>query len=502
MLTLEDLEACLADRSLLREVQGNKNMKQQILGIYADSRQVLRGGLFICKGAAFRPAYLKEASERGCIAYLSEVPYPEEAGEIAGFIVTDIRKAMAAASAFVYQYEPEDPKITGITGTKGKTTTAWYLKAMLDEWALQKGEPETALISTVEYYDGRLRRDAIMTTPEAPDLHHIIRTARDSGARYLTMEVSSQALKYKRVRELCFQVGVFLNISEDHISPNEHTDFEDYFSAKLSIFRQSRTACVNLDADHAERIVKAARKSQSLVTFGRHPSADIRLNSVRQDGERIAFQVSCERFCTEFHLGMRGRFNVENALAAIAAAYVYGVPLECMKKALEETFVPGRMENYYSRDGRICGIVDFAHNRLSFEKMFDAAYREYGSYKNIITIFGCPGGKAFNRRQELGTISGLFSDYVFITDDDPGDEPPRKIAEEVEQYVELTGCPSRIIEDREKAVEAAVGMAKESEEKTLILLLGRGCEKYQQINGMSIKSAQDAYLMKKALERI
>lgn len=496
MKTLEDIKRVLLQRDLLKEVSGEAENRLLLMRLTCDSREVTEKTLFICKGAAFRPQYLLDAVKKGAVAYISEtkmeVPVP-------GLIVKDIRKAMAAASAWFWDYKVGHPTLTGITGTKGKTTTAWYLKAMLDEWEKIRKGAETGLISTVENYDGMARCDAVMTTPEAPRLHELLANAEHSGVRYMTMEVSSQALKYKRVRELRFQVGIFLNISEDHISPKEHVDFEDYFSAKLSIFRQTETACVNLDCDHADRILKAAHKADHIVTFGKKKTADVRCSDIRANFGEISFRVTCDRFSEYFTLGMKGSFNIENALAAITAGYVYGIPVECMKRALRQTKVPGRMENFVSEDGKICGIVDFAHNRLSFEKLFDAAFQEYASYRRIISVFGCPGGKAFNRRRELGVIAGMFSDQVIVTTDDPGMESQAAIADQIRGYVEMTGCSCTCIEDRNEAVRKAISMAADSRQRTLVLLLGRGSEKFQQIGGKSLACETDAQMIKEAI---
>ncbi|MDO4323549.1 MAG: UDP-N-acetylmuramyl-tripeptide synthetase [Lachnospiraceae bacterium] len=498
MITVESMAAVLRERGLLKEIEGEAK-GGEITWLTCDSRRVTEGTLFICKGAAFREEYLAEAAGRGASSYISEVSY--EAGQaLTGLIVTDIRKAMAVASAVFFGYVPGRPCLTGITGTKGKTTTAWYLKAMLDEWMAEQGRAATGLLSTIQNYDGEKWEDAVMTTPEAPVLHGFLARAEKNGLSHVTMEVSSQALKYKRVRELRFQVGIFLNISEDHISPVEHEDFEDYFSSKLSMFRQSETACVNMDSEHRQRILKAARKAGSVVTFGRHPKADLRYSDVRMQEEGISFRVKCDRFSAQFHLAMRGRFNIENAMAAIAAGYVYGIPVHCMQKALARTKVPGRMETFWSSDERICGIVDFAHNRLSFERLFDAVFQEYGSYKKIITVFGCPGGKALNRRRELGLIAGLFSDQVLITSDDPGMECPGEIAGQIRGYVEMTGCACECIEEREEAVKEAVRIAEQYRERTMILLLGRGSEKYQRIGRASLAYPTDSVLMRRAVD--
>lgn len=499
MRSIVEIQDILKERRLLIRTVGEKErVPQEISYLTCDSRAVVPGTLFICKGASFKPEYLQQAADRGAIAWLSEEEL-ETCQNVPGLIVSDIRKTMAVVSAAVFEYEPGVPQLTGITGTKGKTTTAWYLKAMLDEWAKEKGEPESGLISTVETYDGICRKEAEMTTPEAPRVHELLANARKSGLSHMTMEVSSQALKYRRVRELRFQVGIFLNISEDHISPLEHEDFEDYFSAKLTMFRQTETACINLDSDYAERILKAARKSGRTVTFGKGREADFRYSEVKILEGGISFRVTCAQFSEQFRLSMKGRFNIENAMAAIAAACVYGVPVRCMKKALAQTQVPGRMEMCFSQDGNVCGIVDFAHNRLSFERLYDAVYQECSQYTNVIAVFGCPGGKALNRRRELGIIAGLFSDHVFVTTDDPGTEPPEQIAGELRHYVELAGCTCDCIADRETAIRSAISMAKRSTEKTVILLLGRGSERYQKIGGHSVEYPTDSVLMRKLL---
>lgn len=501
MLTANDVEKILKESNQLCSVTGNINDDQIVQWLTCDSRAVVPGTVFICKGAGFQEKYLLEAAARGCIDYISEIPY-RSVPSVSGWIVRDIREAMAILSAAFFEYEPNHPILTGVTGTKGKTTTVWYLKAMLDCWQMGQQHPETGLISTVANYDGVHREQAVMTTPEAPSLHEMLSTAKKNGLSHVTMEVSSQALKYCRVRKLKFRVGVFLNISEDHISPLEHENFEDYFCSKLSLFCQSEIACVNLDSDYADRILKAAGASDKIITFGKHPDADLRCSAVRREHGSITFHAACDCFEEDFSLKMQGAFNVENAMAAIAAGYALGIPVSCMKQALAFTTVPGRMETFFSADRHVCGIVDFAHNRLSFEKLYHAVYREYPSYTRIITVFGCPGGKALNRRKELGTLAGSFSDFVCITSDSPGTEDPEEIASEVRQYVEQTGCSALCVPERREAIRASVDMAFRQKERTLVLVLGRGSESFQKIGKQVCPYPTDACLLKEALKRI
>ena len=220
---LEKLES--ADMTAAFCIDGEE--ETEVRGLTFDSKEVVSGGIFVCKGKNFRVEYLKEALERGCICYVSEKRY-ELSEEIAWIQVKDIRKAMPVLAAIFYRTEPLPLHLTGVTGTKGKTTTSYYIKAILDVWEKKQQGKETGILSSVDIYDGKELVPAKMTTPEAMEIHRHIRNCADESIRYLTMEVSSQALKYKRVRGLKFDVGIFLNISEDHISPCEHENFEDY----------------------------------------------------------------------------------------------------------------------------------------------------------------------------------------------------------------------------------------------------------------------------------
>lgn len=490
---LEELKT--ADMVVSYDLNGQE--ETLVHSIMYDSREAVSGGVFICKGANFSEEYLESALKKGCCAYISEVIYQTK--EKSGWIlVKDIRRVMPILAAKFYGTDKKsrDLHLTGITGTKGKTTTSYYLKAILDCFEKSRNHVETAILSTIEIYDGKERKPSVLTTPEALELHRHIRNAQDAGISYLTMEVSSQALKYQRIRKVQYDVGIFLNISEDHISPAEHGDFEDYFMSKLSLFKQVDTACINLDCDYEKRVCQAAHLAKRIVTFGRKEEADIQLMSVRHCENGLSFRVKCDKFDEEFHISMQGDFNAENAVAAIAAAYIYEVPVEIIKKALANVKVSGRMEEYKSDDKKITVIVDYAHNRLSFEKLFDSVFQEHLG-ENIVTVFGCPGQKAYNRRRELGMIAGLFSNTVYLTADDPGTEPLEKIFEDIRPNVETTGCACICVEDRKEAVFRAM---REIKGKTVLLVLGKGNEGHQKIGKAIVPYPTDSELVCMALE--
>lgn len=458
-----------------------------------DSRECVPLTLFACKGAAFRPEYLADAISRGAVCYVSQLEYQVEA---AALIVTDVRKAMALIADLFYGKAYRRLKLIGITGTKGKSTTAYYIKYILDEYLQSAGERPSAIISTIDVYDGRIMKDSHLTTPEAFELHRHFSNAVESGIRFFEMEVSSQALKYDRVDGVEFDAGVFLNISEDHISPAEHADFEDYFSSKLKLFSQCRLAVVNLDSDYPERILEAAQVCRSVRTFGLYKEADVCGYDVRKVGDEIHFQVRTKEFDEEFALTMQGLFNVENALAAIAVCSQYGIPVEQMRQGLRKARSRGRMEGYRNEDGSILAIVDYAHNKLSFQKVYESIREEYPG-RRVITVFGCTGGKALNRRAEMAQLAGKYSDRVYLTMDDPGWEEVHAISQEVEGYLENPACERFLIDDRGEAITAAI---RDAEPGSVVLVAGKGHETVQKIRGECVPCKPDSWYVQTALK--
>ena len=385
--------------------------------VSCDSKLVIPNTLFVCKGVKFKEEYLRSAMEQGAFAYVSEREYP--AVPLPCIRVTDIRKAMGLLADRAYGHPSGALRITGITGTKGKTTTAYYIKSIVDAWLAGQGHRESALLSTIVTDDGVERRPAKLTTPEPLDLQRHLWNAVSAGADYLTMEVSSQALKYGRVIGVELACAVFLNIGEDHISPVEHPDLEDYLNSKLLIFQQARSACVCLDCDHVERVRAAAAACPRVVTFSqKFPSADVYGSQVRKEGEKIAFHVRTPRYERELAISTPGLFNVENALAAVAVAEAYGIPADVVAAGLERAFVPGRMEHYVSADGQISVIVDYSHNGMSLQNALRSVRAEYPG-RELTVLFGCTGGKGIDRREGMGNAAGEWADRIILTEDDP-----------------------------------------------------------------------------------
>ena len=443
--------------------------------VSCDSRNVVPGTLFLCKGSHFREEFLEAARERGAFLYAGETLYP--GCPLPGLRLTDLRRAMALLADLCYGHPSGRLKVVGFTGTKGKSTSAYYLKSVLDAWRASLGEGETGVISSIDTYDGVERFESHLTTPEPLDLQRHLAHAAGAGLEYLTMEVSSQALKYHRTLCTHFAAACFLNIGYDHVSPVEHPDFEDYFASKLKLFAQSEVNCVNLDSDHAGRILEAARQvGKPVFTFSqRDPQADVYASQVRKEDGQTVFHVRTPQYEREFRLTMPGLFNVENALGVIAVCHALHVPPSAVYDGLVRARVPGRMETYANADGSLHAIVDYAHNRLSFETLFRSVRAEYPG-REMAIVFGCPGKKAYDRRRDLGEAAGRWCDRVYLTEEDSGEEDTLDICREIAPNVEKEGCPVRIIPNRGEAIRQAV---LDCAGPTVLLLTGKGRETRQ-----------------------
>ncbi|MBE6030734.1 MAG: UDP-N-acetylmuramyl-tripeptide synthetase [Clostridiales bacterium] len=470
--TLAEFENHMKAKGLF--VESNLSDKADILveNISFNSKEIVPGTLFICKGIHFRDVYLKDALSLGAFAYVSEIKY-DIAGDVPYIIVSDIKEAMAYIADFFYNEVQSKLKIVGITGTKGKTTTTYFIKHILDAYAESVGSPVPGMFSSVRIYDGKTDEPSRRTTPEAFEVHRHFKNMYDSGIEWVVMEVSSQALKYHRSLGVEFESACFTNMGEDHISDIEHSDWDDYFYSKLKLFDQSKAAIVNLNSDHAERIYEEAKKrTDTVLTFGFMPEADVYGYDLEPDGINMKFKVRTKDFDEQFVLNMRGVYNISNALGAIAMAYSMDIPVSAMKKGLLNTDVEGRMKMFFVENKNVTVIVDFAHNGMSLQALCESTVHEFpGSPIHI--VYGSPGDKAFGRRKELGSVAGKFAACSYITEDDPGEESPVDISNEIAKHVEAEGGAYKIIIDRHEAIKAAI---LEAPENGVVLIIGKGAE--------------------------
>ncbi len=455
--------------------------KKEVELLTYNSKEAKANSMFVCKGFLdnFKEEYLSDAVNSGAFIYISQKKYDVS---IPCIIVKDAFIALSIVSKLYYNYSSEKLNVVGITGTKGKSTTSFYIKYILDEYAKAKGKKDTAIISSIKTYDGVEEFDSHITTPESLDMYNHLNNCIKSGIENVVMEVSSQALKVGRVYSLDYDIGLFLNISEDHISQVEHPNFEDYFNSKLMLFKKCKTACVNLDANYSERILEKAKEdSKEVLTFSlKDKNACYYAYDIQKNELSTEFRVKCKNFDEKFVLNMPGLFNIENALAAICVADKMNIPVKYMISALENAKIPGRMEIYSTNDKRIIAIVDYAHNKLSFQKLYESTKNEYPDRK-IITVFGCPGNKAYIRRRDLGIESGKNSDMIYLTADDPAYENVNTICKEIAKYIEEYNKPYEIIEDRKVAIKSAISYAKENYSNSIILVAGKGNEKAQKV---------------------
>lgn len=467
-----------------------------------DSRKAELGTLFFCKGIHFDVKYLEESLSKGAIAYVSEkLELPDPLGQIPCIIVGDIRKAMAIAANMYFNQAWKKFTLIGITGSKGKSTTAFFTRDILDDYLMDQHFPPCAILSSIENFDGIVKEDeSLNTTKEAFPLHQHFYNASESGTKYMVTEVSSQGLKYHRTLGVLYQVGVFMNIGRDHISPAEHTDIEDYISSKELLFNQCRTACIHMDTPYSERFLKVAQESESvekIITFGMTSDSDIQGYDIKTSLDGITFRVTGPDFDDEFSIGLTGLFNVVNALAAISICYYLGIPIEFIKSGLYRSRVSGRMELFFNDTHTKTVLMDYAHTYDSMTLMLQSTKTEHPG-KKITIVFGCPGNKAESRRKDLPEAAAPYVDKMFITMEDPGEESVEDICNEIAKYAAQAGANYEIIHDRVLAIEQAI---YEADENTIVVVAAKGWETRHRIGNEYVNTVSDGEVIVETLKK-
>ncbi|KHD45757.1 UDP-N-acetylmuramoyl-L-alanyl-D-glutamate--L-lysine ligase [Streptococcus hongkongensis] len=465
MITIEKTIELLKEDNNFREVLIKENYYYNYSGLTFsnlsyDSRTVDNKTLFFAKGAAFKADYLEAASHSGLTAYVSEIDY--QVG-IPAIIVTDIKKAMAVIARHFYGNPQEKLQLLAFTGTKGKTTAAYFAYNILKE------SHKPAMLSTMNTtLDGKTFFKSQLTTPESLDLFQMMATVVENGMTHLIMEVSSQAYLVERVYALTFDVGVFLNISPDHIGPIEHPTFEDYFYHKRLLMENSRAVVINSDMNHfgilAEQIV-----NQEHDFYGSQSDNHI------LDSQAFSFTAN-GKLAGDYDIQLIGRFNQENAIAAGLACLRLGASLSDIKSGIARTSVPGRMEVVSHPNGAKI-FVDYAHNGDSLEKLVSVV--EEHQEGNISLIIGATGNKGESRRADFGQVITNHPNLkVYLTADDPNYEDPEKICQEIASYVTR---PLIIITDRQEAIETAINDCQKAGDA--LIIAGKGADAYQIVNG-------------------
>lgn len=456
------------------EFETDSDIQVNIDDIVYDSRKATVGTLFVCLcGARFDGhEYAFSAYEKGCRCFMVErlLNLPSDAIQVK---VSDSRACLAVSSANFFGHPTKELKVIGITGTKGKTSTAHLVKALLDKAGIKCG-----IIGTVGAYYDDIEIPTVNTTPESYELQKIFRIMLDNGCKACVIEVSSIGLMAHRVDCVDFEVGVFTNLSPDHIGPNEHPDFEDYMYWKSVLFEIAKRAVINIDDPAYEAMIKNCK---SPITTYSLKKADVTAKDVQllKNNQFIGISFNCIDGENEFYteVALPGLFNVYNALAAIAVLSVFNINASDYIDALKEIRVRGRAECVYVCDD-FDVIIDYAHNGISMKSMLDTL-KSY-PYNRIIALYGAVGGRTQLRRKELGLITGKECDLSVLTSDDPDFEDPWNIINEIGKYVKEAGGEYIGIPDRGEAVEYALGLLEKGD---ILLLAGKGHEQYMKING-------------------
>ncbi len=481
-MTMNELCNLLIKHNLLQENEDTKKwvqLAQETAGpsftyLSYDSRDLKEQTLFFCKGLNFKAELLESAVRDGVTHYLSEVAYAVDAQ---GILVTDIRETMAIVAQAFYQQPQDKLYKIGITGTKGKTTAAYFIKKVFDEAFQQK----VALFSSEETtLDGKNFYASKLTTPEALDLYRQMALAVESGTTHLVMEVSSQAYKTKRVFHLTFETGIFLNISPDHISPIEHATFEEYFECKRQLLLNSKQMVINHDSDHFDVLEDICQKEQvPYYTFGQK-TGTYRIQALENPR---CFHLEASEDTLEangdYQLALFGTFNHDNAAATILTARLAGVSKTIIQNGLPQSHVPGRM-NLLEKPNGTYVFIDYAHNYLSIKAIGEFA-KELRPNGRVIIVTGSAGDKALSRRPDIGRALSECADVAILTSDDPGFEDAAAITEEIYQAITNPNLPVEIELDRAKAVTKAVEMAQPED---TVILAGKGTEQMMKVRGV------------------
>ncbi|WP_334294001.1 UDP-N-acetylmuramoyl-L-alanyl-D-glutamate--2,6-diaminopimelate ligase [Anaerosacchariphilus polymeriproducens] len=471
-------------------IQGNEDITVE--SVIYDSRKVISQSLFVCiKGTAVDGhKFADEVVEKGAVVLIVEetVDVPEH---ITVIKVKDTRYALAVISAAYFDHPAQKLKTIGITGTKGKTTTTYMVKSILENAGYKVG-----LIGTIEAIIGNEVIPANNTTPESYIVQEYFSKMVEAGCDAVVMEVSSQGLMMHRTAGFVFDFGIFTNIEPDHIGPNEHKDFEEYMECKGLLFQQCKIGIVNCDDKHFEKVIE--NHTCKLETFGISTNADLQADNIEFTVEKgilgVTYDLKGLLEC-QVAVDIPGTFSVYNSLTAIAICRHFKVPVEKMKKALKAAKVKGRIEMVKVSDDFTL-MIDYAHNAMSLESLLSSlkAYQP----TRLVCLFGCGGDRSKLRRYEMGEVSGKLADLTVITSDNPRTEEPQAIIDDIKIGMAKTDGKYVEISDRKEAIRYAIEHGQKGD---IIVLAGKGHEDYQEINGVKY-SLDERVLIQEILEEI
>ena len=445
-----------------------------------DSRKAVPDGVFVCMKGSRRDShdYIPQVLEAGVTVLvvekeLEDLPCALPEG-VTVFKVDNAREALAHLSAARFGYPARKLTCIGVTGTKGKTTTTYMIKAILEAAGKKAG-----LIGTAGAVIGDRTWPTINTTPESYELHQYFAKMVEEGCEYMIMEVSSQGLKMHRVDGISFDYGIFTNISRDHIGPDEHADFDEYLSCKSRLLDLCGVGLVNRDDEHFQEITKG--RTCKIRTYSLDNPADFRASDIRYvrepDFVGLEFLVGGQANL-DVKVNIPGRFNVYNAMAAVCLCGLLKLPQEAICHGLEHIYVNGRMEIVHT-SAKFTVIVDYAHNAVSMESLLNTL-RDYHP-RRLVCVLGCGGNRSKDRRYSMGEIGGKLADLCVVTSDNSRYEKPEDIIADIRGSIEKTGGAYVEIPDRREAIQYSITHAQPGD---MIAVIGKGHEDYQEVNGV------------------
>ncbi|MDD6580735.1 MAG: UDP-N-acetylmuramoyl-L-alanyl-D-glutamate--2,6-diaminopimelate ligase [Lachnospiraceae bacterium] len=455
----------------------NGDLNREISTLVSDNRKLTKDCVFVCiEGANFDGhSVVNDAFKcnAAAVIVMKNVEVPKDI-DTAVIKVKDTREALALASAAYFSYPTKEIKVIGVTGTKGKTTTTYLIKSILENAGYKVG-----LIGTIETIIGDEHVPSKNTTPESYVLQETFRKMADNGIEVCVMEASSQGFLMKRTLGTEFEIGIFTNLEPDHIGPNEHDSFENYMECKSMLFRQCKAGLLNADDEHLEGILKG--HTCEVFTYGMSENADYRASNVKLFEEKgvlgISFSVN-GRINTDVAIDMPGKFSLYNALTAVSVCSYLGIKEDAIKSALKSAKVKGRIEMVPVSDDFTL-MIDYAHNAMALESLL-TTLKEYESGR-LVCVFGCGGNRAKSRRFEMGEVSGRLADFTIITSDNPRFEEPLDIIADIVTGIEKTDGEYIKIPDRKEAIKYAIENGRKGD---IIVLAGKGHEDYQEIKGV------------------
>jgi len=458
-------------------VSGDKSV--EVSSITADSREVKEGTLFIAvKGSVDGHQFIDDAIKNGAVAIVAEsAPNESQSNKVSWVHTKRTKLALADIANAFNDFASDKLKVIGVTGTNGKTTTTYLIHhIMKDIWR------RAGLIGTIRFDDGVNEVEATHTTPGAVATHELLGGMVANDCRGVAMEVSSHGLEQQRVRGVNFDVGVFSNLTQDHL--DYHGDMEAYFSAKLALFEQMAelkeagsekrsVAVINTDDSYGQRMVKEIGERLNVWSYGMNAHCDFKFSKIRQTFKGTSFQLDVRGKSYLVQVPLIGKFNVYNVVSAITACAAAGMKVRDAVRALGEApQVPGRMENVGNVNG-MCVFVDYAHTPDALRNAC-LTMRELEP-RNLITVFGCGGDRDIQKRSLMGEAAAQNSEFCIVTSDNPRSEDPEAIIKMIEEG--MKGKKYHTLVDRAEAIQAAVDFARPGD---LVLIAGKGHETYQE----------------------